>query len=131
MVWHTLALWTGKNDSHKCQPLFSHFPDGVDPLFPLLAYSLSIPDLTMGRKSISGISEIQGSKEQIDAVRALVDEFYIPGDQLRKISSNLVKQMEEGLKRNDTCVPMLPSWIVSHPTGQETGEYLALDLSGE
>ncbi|GAB5587193.1 hypothetical protein Unana1_02093 [Umbelopsis nana] len=84
----------------------------------------------MGRKSISGISEIQGSKEQIDAVRALVDEFYIPGDQLRKISSNLVKQMEEGLKRNDTCVPMLPSWIVSHPTGQETGEYLALDLSG-
>jgi hexokinase len=85
----------------------------------------------MGRKSIFAISEIQGSDEQADAVRSLVDEFYIPGDRLRKISSNLVKQMEEGLQKNDSSVPMLPSWIISHPTGQETGEYLALDLSGK
>ncbi|CAO3679214.1 unnamed protein product [Umbelopsis vinacea] len=84
----------------------------------------------MGRKSIFAISEIQGSDEQAEAVRSLVDEFYIPGDRLKKISSNLVKQMEEGLQKNDSSVPMLPSWIISHPTGQETGEYLALDLSG-
>ncbi|KAG2172327.1 hypothetical protein INT43_004869, partial [Umbelopsis isabellina] len=84
----------------------------------------------MGRKSIFALGEFQGAEEQIKAVQSLVDELYIPADKLRKLSANLVKQMEEGLQKNDSSVPMLPSWITAHPTGQETGEYLALDLSG-
>ncbi|KAJ2960886.1 hypothetical protein NQZ79_g3853 [Umbelopsis isabellina] len=84
----------------------------------------------MGRKSIFALGDFQGAEEQIKAVQALVDELYIPADKLRKLSANLVKQMEEGLQKNDSSVPMLPSWITAHPTGQETGEYLALDLSG-
>jgi hexokinase len=85
----------------------------------------------MGRKSIFALGDFQGAEEQVKAVQALIDEFYIPADKLRKLSANLVKQMEEGLQKNDSSVPMLPSWITSHPTGQETGEYLALDLSGK
>ncbi|KAI9280685.1 hexokinase-domain-containing protein [Sporodiniella umbellata] len=31
---------------------------------------------------------------------------------------------------DDASIAMLPSWITRHPTGQELGEYLGLDLSG-
>jgi len=85
----------------------------------------------MGRKSIFAVSAIQGAEEQINAMKELVEEFHIPSEKLTKISANLSRQMTEGLQQNDTSVPMLPSWIDSHPTGQETGEYLALDLSGK
>jgi hexokinase len=86
----------------------------------------------MGRKSIFALSEIEGTEDQLEAMRELAEEFHIPSDKLSKISSNLARQMGEGLQQSDdTNVPMLPSWIVTHPTGQETGEYLALDLSGK
>jgi hexokinase len=84
----------------------------------------------MGRRSIFALSDIQGSEEQLKAVQKLIEQLYIPAENLTKLSANLVKQMEDGLHKNDTSVPMLPSWIQAHPTGQETGEYLALDLSG-
>jgi hexokinase len=85
----------------------------------------------MGRKSIFAISEIQGVEDQLIAMKQIAEEFHIPSEKLTKISAHLSRQMTEGLEQNDTSVPMLPSWIDSHPTGQETGEYLALDLSGK
>ncbi|KAI8579758.1 hypothetical protein K450DRAFT_240191 [Umbelopsis ramanniana AG] len=84
----------------------------------------------MGRKSVFAISEIQGVEDQINAMKEIAEEFHIPSEKLTKISAHLSRQMTEGLEQNDTSVPMLPSWIDTHPTGQETGEYLALDLSG-
>lgn len=120
-----------------CHPS-SNFHVRVFSIFPfrvsnLIAFSLLLDflSLIMGRKSIFAISEIQGSEDQINAMKELVEEFHIPSEKLTKISANLSRQMTEGLQQNDTSVPMLPSWIDSHPTGQETGEYLALDLSGK
>lgn len=66
-------------------------------------------------------------------LRSLEKQFNLNTDQLRKVSELLQDEMKDGLSRCDrSCnVPMLPSWIVSHPTGQEVGEYIGLDLSGK
>jgi hexokinase len=40
--------------------------------------------------------------------------------------------MEVGLKTDaQSNMAMLPSFIFKHPTGQETGEYLGLEVSGK
>ncbi|KAI7907719.1 hexokinase-domain-containing protein [Cokeromyces recurvatus] len=66
------------------------------------------------------------------ALHDLEKQFDLSTDQLKRISELLQAEMKTGLKKEDTnCnVPMLPSWICSHPSGQEKGEYLGLDLSG-
>lgn len=66
------------------------------------------------------------------AVRDLERQFNLNTDQLRRVAELLQCEMRTGLKVCDiNCnVPMLPSWITRHPTGQEKGEYMGLDLSG-
>lgn len=67
------------------------------------------------------------------AVRDLEKQFNLTTDQLKRVSELLQCEMRTGLKVCDiSCnVPMLPSWITRHPTGQEKGEYMGLDLSGK
>lgn len=67
------------------------------------------------------------------AIHHLESQFDLSTDQLRKLSQLLQDEMKAGLKKCDIeCnVPMLPSWIVRHPCGQERGEYIGLDLSGK
>ncbi|KAI8388215.1 uncharacterized protein BYT42DRAFT_492039 [Radiomyces spectabilis] len=71
-----------------------------------------------------------GSEEQLQAVQELKDQFRLRSDRLKQLSQHLRGELEEGLHKNNANVAMLPSWISKHPTGQETGEYLGLDLSG-
>lgn len=67
------------------------------------------------------------------AIKYLEQRFELTTDQLKHVSSLLLSEMKTGLKKcdQDCNVPMLPCWITSHPTGQETGEYIGLDLSGK
>lgn len=67
------------------------------------------------------------------AVRDLERQFNLNTDQLKRVAELLQSEMRTGLKVCDiNCnVPMLPSWITRHPTGQEKGEYMGLDLSGK
>ncbi|ORZ18642.1 hypothetical protein BCR42DRAFT_481892 [Absidia repens] len=71
-----------------------------------------------------------GTKEQVELLEELKTQFTITTDILKKVATELRSKMDDGLKTLDSCVPMLPSWITSHPTGQETGEYLGLELTG-
>ncbi|KAI9482983.1 MAG: hexokinase-domain-containing protein [Benjaminiella poitrasii] len=75
---------------------------------------------------------IHTEESKHDALHQLEKQLDLKTDQLKKISELLQAEMDTGLNKGDTnCnVPMLPSWICSHPTGQEKGEYLGLDLSG-
>lgn len=57
-------------------------------------------------------------------------QFHLSTGQSRKIAQLLENEMKTGLSKQDddsTSIPMLPSWITSHPTGQELGEYIGLD----
>ncbi len=67
------------------------------------------------------------------AMRHLEKQFDMNTSQLKRISELLQREMETGLHTTaeDCNVPMLPSFITRHPSGQERGEYLGLDLSGK
>jgi len=41
-----------------------------------------------------------------------------------------VAELKEGLKSSSSNIPMLPTWVMDFPTGEETGDYLAIDLGG-
>lgn len=76
---------------------------------------------------------VADDKAKKEAIQDLESKFDLSTDQLRKLSLLLQNEMKSGLKKCDIeCnVPMLPSWVFSHPTGQEQGEYIGLDLSGK
>ncbi|EPQ29676.1 uncharacterized protein PFL1_02896 [Pseudozyma flocculosa PF-1] len=56
--------------------------------------------------------------------------FSITPQRLRMITDRFVGVLEEGLKKPDQTVPMLPAFVFGWPTGEEVGSYLALDLGG-
>jgi hexokinase len=49
---------------------------------------------------------------------------------LHEIVKHFVKEMARGLTINDSTLRMIPSHVVRRATGQEKGQYLALDLGG-
>ncbi len=53
---------------------------------------------------------------------------YIEDGGLKRFSRKLKRQFKERLRSNPEC--MLPSYNSQLPTGQETGQYLALDVGG-
>ncbi|KAL0085071.1 hexokinase-domain-containing protein [Phycomyces blakesleeanus] len=63
------------------------------------------------------------------AIDELKSQFELPFETLQHIVSNMRKEMSNGLKSDNTNIAMLPSWITRHPTGQESGEYLGLELN--
>ncbi|KAI9365895.1 hexokinase-domain-containing protein [Pilaira anomala] len=65
-------------------------------------------------------------------LRSLEKKFELHTNQLRTVSKLMLEEMKFGLTRCDEkCnIRMLPSWVLRHPTGQEEGEYIGMDLSG-
>ncbi|CAN3362617.1 hexokinase-2 [Diutina catenulata] len=49
---------------------------------------------------------------------------------LQEISAHFEKELEKGLSKAGGNIPMNPTWVLDYPTGNEKGEYLALDLGG-
>ncbi|RUS22562.1 hexokinase-domain-containing protein [Endogone sp. FLAS-F59071] len=72
-----------------------------------------------------------GSDEQQRAMEDITDQFWLPVDRLRTFSKDLQSEMEKGLAQDTgAALPMVPSFLSEHPTGQERGEYFALELNG-
>ncbi len=51
-------------------------------------------------------------------------------DRMDKVVQQFIDEMSKGLRHDAATVRMLPSYVTNVPTGQETGDYLALDLGG-
>ncbi|KAI9472254.1 MAG: hypothetical protein EXX96DRAFT_583422 [Benjaminiella poitrasii] len=81
------------------------------------------------RRSFSS-GPMTGTEAQIEAVEELRNHFKLSTEELKQFRDALRQEMDNGLKSNDSYMDMLPSWVFKHPTGQETGEYLGLELSG-
>lgn len=128
----------------SCSPIrlrrLSYFPYSFDSLgykilfvrvhFLFLCFS-SHNFLTKKKKMLLS-NHIADDETKHAAIRHLERQFDMNTDQLKRISTLLQAEMETGLKRADDCnCPMLPSYITRHPSGQEKGEYLGLDLSGK
>jgi hexokinase len=56
--------------------------------------------------------------------------FTLTPQRMRMIVEAFAETLEKGLKEHDQIVPMVPTWVFGSPTGEETGDYLALDLGG-
>lgn len=57
-------------------------------------------------------------------------EFTISKEVLQKITKHFVLELDKGLSKNGGNIPMIPGWVLDFPTGDETGDYLAIDLGG-
>ncbi|KIY95026.1 Hexokinase-5, partial [Monoraphidium neglectum] len=54
-----------------------------------------------------------------------------PRKDLQGLEDDIVKQMEEGMRKvNGSTVMMLPTYVLRLPTGQEHGSCYALDIGG-
>uniref|UniRef100_A0A915D2V8 Phosphotransferase n=1 Tax=Ditylenchus dipsaci TaxID=166011 RepID=A0A915D2V8_9BILA len=72
-------------------------------------------------------------------VQDILQTFVIPHERLVKISEDIQQEFITGLEGNNglkngnsnTSIAMLPSFVPALPTGDETGKYVAIDLSGK
>jgi hexokinase len=69
-----------------------------------------------------------------DEVKNILHPFQLNDEQLRRVMANLNTEMTNGLKSNTETdqndLAMFPTYVHHGPTGQETGEYLVVDLGG-
>lgn len=54
----------------------------------------------------------------------------VPAPRLRLITNAFVKTLKLGLSKPEQTVPMIPTYVFGYPTGEEKGDFIALDLGG-
>ncbi|OQV07533.1 hypothetical protein CLAIMM_11956 [Cladophialophora immunda] len=65
-----------------------------------------------------------------EELRRLEQIFTVNTAMLKKITDRFGEELDEGLRKHESNVPMNITWVTSFPTGRETGTYLTLDLGG-
>lgn len=61
----------------------------------------------------------------------LKSSLKVPTDLSRQITADMLQQMEQGLAGDSrSSLLMLPSWLPSLPTGNESGSVFAIDFGG-
>lgn len=69
-------------------------------------------------------------KSLLDQISKLEELFTVPKEKLKEISDHFVSELTKGLTVEGGSIPMNPTWVMSFPTGYETGTFLALDMGG-
>lgn len=69
-------------------------------------------------------------KDLLAEIKKLENLFSVSTEKLKYITSHFVKELEKGLSVEGGSIPMNPTWCMSFPTGDETGDYIALDMGG-
>ncbi|KAI9658867.1 MAG: hexokinase A [Trizodia sp. TS-e1964] len=70
------------------------------------------------------------SKDLATQIKKLEEQFTVDEQKLKEITDHFVSELTKGLTVNGGSIPMNPTWVMSFPTGYETGTYLALDMGG-
>ncbi|KIY69002.1 hexokinase [Cylindrobasidium torrendii FP15055 ss-10] len=69
-------------------------------------------------------------KTMADHLRKFEQLFTLTPQRMRMIVEAFKETLALGLSQPGQIVPMIPTFVFGYPTGQETGEYLAVDLGG-
>ncbi|KAJ7506978.1 hexokinase [Mycena galericulata] len=69
-------------------------------------------------------------KTMADHLRKFESIFTLTPQRMRMIVEAFKETLELGLTKPKQTVPMIPTFVFGWPTGQETGDYLAVDLGG-
>ncbi|KAJ4296125.1 hexokinase [Collariella sp. IMI 366227] len=75
-------------------------------------------------------SLVDAPKDLLTEIKHLEEQFTIGTAKLKEITDHFVNELEKGLSRKGGSIPMNPTWVMSYPSGHETGTYLALDMGG-
>jgi len=65
-----------------------------------------------------------------DHLRKYESLFTLTPQRMRMIVEAFKDSLELGLEKTSQIVPMIPTYVFGWPTGQEKGDYLAVDLGG-
>ncbi|CAM9022604.1 unnamed protein product [Wickerhamomyces anomalus] len=68
--------------------------------------------------------------ELLEQVHKLEDLLTVNPEVLKTITAHFITELDKGLSKQGGNIPMIPGWVMEYPTGQETGDYLAIDLGG-
>lgn len=69
-------------------------------------------------------------KDLLKEIEQLERLFTVDTAKLKQITDHFVNELEKGLSVEGGSIPMNPTWVMSYPTGYETGTFLALDMGG-
>ncbi|KIJ91228.1 hypothetical protein K443DRAFT_686223 [Laccaria amethystina LaAM-08-1] len=69
-------------------------------------------------------------KTMADHLRKYETLFTLTPQRMRIIVESFKETLELGLQKPEQIVPMIPTFVFGWPTGQEKGDYLAVDLGG-
>ncbi|KAB5580172.1 hexokinase-domain-containing protein [Coniochaeta sp. 2T2.1] len=69
-------------------------------------------------------------KDLVKEIEELEKHFTVDTAKLKEITDHFEKELTKGLTKEGGSIPMNPTWVMSFPTGYETGTYLALDMGG-
>ncbi|KAI8388163.1 hexokinase-domain-containing protein [Radiomyces spectabilis] len=76
------------------------------------------------------IKDINGSPEQEAYMKCLIEQLTITPDKLSRICEHFKGEMTKGLNKEGHTLAMIPSYVEGRLTGEEKGNFLALDLGG-
>ncbi|EIM23040.1 hexokinase [Wallemia mellicola CBS 633.66] len=65
-----------------------------------------------------------------DHYQGLCEQLTVSPARLRLITNAFVKTLRKGLAEPGQTVPMIPTYVFGYPTGEEKGNFIALDLGG-
>ncbi|CCH42795.1 Hexokinase [Wickerhamomyces ciferrii] len=70
------------------------------------------------------------SPEILSEIEKIEEILTVSPETLKKITAHFITELEKGLSKEGGNIPMIPGWVLEYPTGEETGDYLAIDLGG-
>ena len=69
-------------------------------------------------------------KTLVEQIASFERIFTVSAEKLQEITKHFVTELDKGLSKKGGNIPMIPGWVMDYPTGNETGDYLAIDLGG-
>jgi len=69
-------------------------------------------------------------KDLLEAIADLEKLFIVDQDKLKQITDHFITELQKGLDKEGSNIPMNPTWVMGYPTGDEQGTFLALDMGG-
>jgi hexokinase len=64
-----------------------------------------------------------------DVIKEVLSLFEVNKDSMLRIAMLFKKSMEDGLKGEESCLKMIPSYV-GKPTGKEKGTFMTMDMGG-
>ncbi|KAL2270224.1 hypothetical protein VTJ83DRAFT_2408 [Remersonia thermophila] len=80
--------------------------------------------------SRKGTGLAEAPKDLVNEIKRLEELFTVGTAKLKEITDHFVHELARGLSVEGGSIPMNPTWVMSRPSGYETGSFLALDMGG-